>query len=265
MAIQPRRMGRECGQINKQPMHAQGMHFFYHPMKKILILLLLCGFISTGSAQGPLPPPEKPHIEVTGTAETEIEPDEIYVVITLQERSENREKLTIEKQEQQLKQSLKDLGIDLSLLSLNRADADYRRYKVMKTDVIVSKSYTLKLSSAEQLSKVYQQLDKINVLDAYISHVSHSKKQQFEKETRIKAAKAAKEKAEYLLEAIGQKAGNVLYMTEQASGYYNPMPRAMAVNSLEYAVPQMDKMSELSFQKIKITASVVIKYEILNK
>ncbi len=234
-------------------------------MKKIQLLLFLCGLsLSPLFAQTPATG-EKPYIEIMGTAETEIVPDEIFVSITLQERSENREKLSIAKQEEQLKQSLKELGIDLSLLTLNSADADYRRYKAIKTDVIISKSYVLKLSSAEQLSRVYEKLDKINVLDAYVMRVSHSKMQQFEKETRIKAIKAAKEKVDYLLEAIGQKAGNAIYINEQNTNHYNPMPRTMAINAVYQSNKMLDDESEISFRKIKITSSFLVKYEILNK
>lgn len=245
-----------------------GMHFFYTLMKKILSLLFVFGLASTSLLAQMPATAEKPCIEIMGTAETEVVPDEIYVSITLQERSESREKLTIAKQEEQLKQSLKELGIDLSLLTLNSADADYRRYKAIKTDVIISKSYVLKLSTAEQLSRVYEKLDKINVLDAYVMRVSHSKIQQFQKETRIKAIKAGKEKVDYLLEAIGQKAGTPIYITEQNANAYQPMYRNLAVQSVQnaqYAVPGTEDEYDISFRKIKVTCTVLLKYEILNK
>ncbi|PKP46668.1 MAG: hypothetical protein CVT95_06675 [Bacteroidetes bacterium HGW-Bacteroidetes-12] len=40
---------------------------------------------------------EKRYIEVTGTAEKEIIPDEIYISITIRERHEGKEKITIDK------------------------------------------------------------------------------------------------------------------------------------------------------------------------
>lgn len=46
---------------------------------------------------------EKSYIEVTGTAEKEIIPDEIYIAITIRERHEGKEKITIYKQSADLK------------------------------------------------------------------------------------------------------------------------------------------------------------------
>jgi uncharacterized protein YggE len=40
-----------------------------------------------------------PYIEVTGSAEMEIVPDEIYIQVTLQERYNGKEKITMEKQD----------------------------------------------------------------------------------------------------------------------------------------------------------------------
>lgn len=48
----------------------------------------------------------------------DIIPDEIYIRITIKERYENKEKLTIEMQEEKLKTALKEIGIDIKNLSL---------------------------------------------------------------------------------------------------------------------------------------------------
>ena len=71
-------------------------------MKKIKLVLVGLFFVSIAFSQ----PTEnkKPFIEVTGSGETEIIPDEIYITITLQERQEGKDKLSIEKQEENLKQ-----------------------------------------------------------------------------------------------------------------------------------------------------------------
>ena len=54
---------------------------------------------------------ETPYIEVTGTAEKYVVPDEIYISIALKERQEGRENKSIEQQEAQLKQGLSETGI----------------------------------------------------------------------------------------------------------------------------------------------------------
>jgi uncharacterized protein len=239
-------------------------------MKKVVLTLfvisILMGKIYT---QNTTIFANKGYIEINGVGETEITPDEIYVTITLQERPENREKLGIEKQEEGLKSGIKDLGIELINLSLVSAEVDYRKMKSIKKDAIITKTYTLKIATAEMLNKVYQKLDKINAFDAYVSKVTHSKIQQFTKENRIKAIKAAKEKVDYLLDALNQKAGQALQINEVESYQYEPYQYrgARAVNYMMKA--ETDSMEnpeeQIAFKKIKITSTFIVKYEILNK
>jgi uncharacterized protein YggE len=247
-------------------------------MKRLLVLFL---FVAGIQANAQVQPAEllsgKPYIEVTGTSETEITPDEIYVVITLQERAENKEKLNIEKQEETLKNSLKELGIDLSNLTLNNANSDYRKVKSLGKDVIISKSYTLKIAQAEMLSKVYEKLDKMNAFDAYISKLSHSKITEYQKENRLKAIKAAKDKAEYLLVAIGKQAGQPLQVIEADNSvqntpynyYNNYYYRGGRVGNAVQSYNSANSVSEggagnddISIKKIKVVSSFLVKYEI---
>ena len=213
---------------------------------------------------------DKHYIEVSGTSETEVTPDEIYITITLLERNEGKEKVGIEKQEADLKQIVKGLGIDASNLVLAKADADYRKSRNFKKDLMISKSYILKINNAELLAKLYEQLDKINAEDAYVSRFTHSKILDLQKENRIKALKSAKEKVEYLLAAIGQQAGPAIQVTESANfvddGSF-PMPRAAYMNarqSLSEADAGNDA-EQISFKKIKIRSSFLVKYEIKNR
>lgn len=237
-------------------------------MKKTLLIFAVLFYSITHSAQVNDPSlNNRRFIEVTGTSESEITPDELYITITLLERNEKNEKLNIEKQEKELKENIKDLGIDLSNLTLSSADADYRRMRMFRKDVAVSKSYILKVNSADMLGKVYERLDKINVQDAYISRYTHSKILDYQKENRIKAVKAAKEKVDYLLGALGQQAGPPIQIMESDNYVQdgaNPYMMRMAKN-----VAMMEDAgageSEISFKKIKIRNSFMVKYEILVK
>src|SRR5690349_12706217 len=97
---------------------------------------------------------EKPFIEITGTSESEIVPDIIEVTITLQEYVEGKSKMDIGKQEENLRTQLSDLGIDSKQLTLVTAAADYQKIRMMKKDVVNSKTYLLKLRNAEMVGKV---------------------------------------------------------------------------------------------------------------
>jgi uncharacterized protein len=207
---------------------------------------------------------DKPYIEVTGTAEQEVVPDEIYIAIMLQERIVNKTKMTIEDQEAKLKEALKSLNIDLNNLYLTDANADYVKISWKTKNVMTKKSYTLKVPDASTVGKVYQELDKLEITDAFISRVNHSKIDSLRKEIRILAIKAAKHKADYLLNAIGEQAGKPLVIKEYNSN--NEMERMPARSSNAVATSVGGVFSEgsdeIQFQKIKLYSSIYIKFEI---
>ncbi|MDA3882685.1 MAG: SIMPL domain-containing protein [Bacteroidales bacterium] len=85
-----------------------------------------------------------------------------------------------------------------------------------REDIISQTYYLLKVENADMVSKVFEKLQTIHINDARISHVSHSEIEKIKKEVRVEAIVAAKEKADYLLAAIGQKTGKALYVRENA-------------------------------------------------
>lgn len=214
-------------------------------------------------------PIEKPYIEVTGVKEMEIVPDEIYIGIVIRERMEDKVKITIEEQETKLKESIKALGIDIANLSLSDANADYLRIRWKTKDVILQKDYTLKVSNAVTVGKVYLELEKLDIKDAFISKVTHSKIEAFRKEARIAAIKDAKDKADYTLIAIGEQTGKPLIIRENAF-FDNTTTRLTSHNYL-YDEKEMSYGStyggstgkeEVQFNKIKINISIYVKFEI---
>src|SRR6476660_3411995 len=122
-------------------------------MKKTLLTAIAC--LVFALAQSQIAENQKPFIEVTGTGEIEIVPDEIYVTIMLKE---SKEKESLAKQEEALQKNIKELGIDPKNLTLNSADADYAKFRTFKKEVILTKTYILKLSSAAMLTQVYERL-----------------------------------------------------------------------------------------------------------
>ena len=236
-------------------------------MKKIFVVLVLC---LTFVAQAQEPASQKAYIEVTGTAETEVVPDEITLRITLLERMEGKEKVTIEKQEAELKKHLKELSIDLASLSLNDAAADYNNIRKKTKNVLISKSYNLKLNSTTQLTKVYERLDLMNAYDAYIAKFSYSKIIELQKENRIKAIKVAKEKAEYLLAAISQTCGAPIQIIEsenfaEGENNYYGQPRVMRNVVQSYNIVESDNEGSIEFKKIKVRNAFTVRFEIVKK
>jgi uncharacterized protein YggE len=242
-------------------------------MKQFSFLFILLVLISTGLFSQPSGNriDEKPFIEVTGIAEQEIVPDEIFVSITLREIFVNREKVTIDAQETRLKEALTSIGISLNNLSLADADADYVRVRWTRKDLLTRKDYILKLNSAMQVGQVFQELDKLEINDANVSRVNHSKIDSLNKAVKIMAIKAAKEKADYLLAAINEKTGQPLIINESGQKFLHASPgvintRGARLNEVEYFVDGVKTKGiekEIQFEKIKIRSEIYVKFLIL--
>ncbi len=209
---------------------------------------------------------DRNYIEVVGTAEKRIVPDEIYISIIIREREEGKEKLSIEQQEIKLKEALSSIGVPLKNLSLADVDADYIRLKRTKKGLSVTNEYVLKISDVPTVSKVFEILDEMRIVEAGISRVNHSQLKEFKKELEIMAIKAAKEKASYLLNAIGENLGKPIYISEQLpSGTYS-FRGGRASNEVVF-VDGVKVRGEvdgaIEFQKIVLQVSMYVKYEIL--
>lgn len=212
----------------------------------------------------------KPFIELTGIAEKEVIPNEIYIAITIRERHEGKEKISIEKQEIDLKNALQSIDVSLDNLSISDANSNYIKVKWKKKDVITKTEYVLKVSDALTLGKVFKKLEELKIVDAHISRVSHSKLLEFKKEVRIDAIKAAKEKADYLLEAIGEQTGQALEVHEIKSSYsennaHLNVRGSRSENQIilmsDMEMKNSDKVV-LQFKKIKLQAKIYVKFEI---
>ncbi len=206
------------------------------------------------------------NIEVTGTARLDIMPDEIFVSITLRERSEGKDKISVEEQEKQMKAGLQSIGVSLDDLTLSDSESDYIRINWRKQEVISIKQYTLKLSTAEQVSKAFEKLDELKIEDAYISKTEHSDIVALKRQLRIDAIQAAKEKADYLLEAIGEETGHALEIRETPQNYGSPNSygnvQRFYANGINFDSYSDEELPEIGFSKIRIEATIYVKFEI---
>ena len=221
---------------------------------KILTFLLIASTFSFG--QNLKNETEKPFIEVIGTATKLVTPDKIFISITLSDKTIGKESYTIEKQEEKLKTAIKGLNIDLKNLYLSDSNSEITRYKKRETGIRLSKEYTLIVKNAEEVSQVFKELNKIEIKEASIEKAESSEIDTIRKEVRIEAIKAAKEKATYLLAAIGEQLDKPLIIREESI-----MPdNVMLSNSFNYF--KESKTEEISFEKIEVKFSYYVKYSI---
>jgi len=233
-------------------------------MKTKILLATLAIFPLWAICQENIPAKETPYIEVVGTGEMEIIPDQIYISFTLKERFEGKTKIAIEDQEKEMKKKLMKLEIDLKDLQLADAASDFIKIKRKKLDVISSKNYLLKVASTGTLAKVFEMLDEINAFNADIQRVDHSEIKKFRKEVKMQAVQDAKEKAGYLLAAIGETVGKPLFIQERESfDDIQPLRKSVAMPMMAMDAAQAEEaLPELSFQKIKLKYSVFARFAI---
>ncbi|MEI6090321.1 MAG: SIMPL domain-containing protein [bacterium] len=232
-------------------------------MKNVL-LSLMCFVLATPLfAQYNPEQTQKNCIDVTGQAEMEIIPDEIYFRINLSEEVFKGRK-ELEDMEQKMTKAMEKCGIDVKKdLTVLDFSSSYDYNWFTGTDVYAQKNYQLLLHDAQTMDKVFKELKDLKISNIQLIRVDHSKIEEFKKEVGKMAMKAAKEKAEYLLDAIGSKIGNVIYVREDGAyvNSYQNMEYGMVANMRKSDA--MDGGSvPLDFKKIKLNANVFLKYEI---
>jgi uncharacterized protein YggE len=231
-------------------------------MKTFLIAMgVICALASGIIAQNA---PEPRVIEVSGSAERWVTPDLFTFKITLVERIEKKEKITIEQQEAALRTELSALGVDVAKdLSVYDISSTYLRQKKVR-DVLGSKDYRLKLRDLNKIAKLQELADRLNIAKLDLIDTEHSQIAQLRRETKMDAMKAAKEKADYLLGSIGQRAGKPVYIKEEPDETPRDQYSAnISSNTVRVSTGVVDTAdSELSFSQIRLRYVVVAKFEI---
>ena len=220
-------------------------------MKKILLLgILLSTLNNFGQTTNN---DSKPYIEVVGTAQTEVVPDRIYLSILLSEKTENNNDFSIQIQEEQLKKLVRTNDIENKYLYLSEATSEVIRDKKKEKGIKLTREYILILKNADKVTKVFQELTDLNIKEVSVKKTEYSEIEKVQKEVRENAIKVAKEKAEYLLSAIGEKIGKPLEIKEIEDKF------SAKSNSI---VEATDDEQSTSFEKIVVKFSYYIKYSI---
>lgn len=227
----------------------------------VLLFFSVIGFAQNGSKNFI----DQPFIEVTGTVETEIIPNEIFLKIILNE-NDKKGKLSIEKQENQMLATLKSLGLNLDKnLSVLDFNGTYQRKFLGDNEVVKNKHYQLIVNDGKTIGEVYEALDACDISNISITKTSHTELETYRRNTKLQALKTAKKKAKDYAEAIGQTIGKALFIQETSS---NLMPNLLANSAVganyttEYRSDKQ-KIENLNLQPITIKETVMAKF-ILN-
>ena len=207
-------------------------------------------------------------VNVSGSAEMEVVPDEIYVMVELREydkKGGGKTDITAIKNDF-IKAALAT-GIpetDLSVQGYQGWDGNYWLYKRNKKknpDLKASITYQVKLSTTKKMDELVQKLDDEATQNFFIARVAHSKVQEFKKQLKVQAVKAAKDKAVYLADAIGEKVGEAITINDPNETGMYPPPMPMYANRMmrqeAMSAPADDaQAANIDFKKIKLQFDV---------
>lgn len=248
-------------------------------MKKLLFFLILSSFIFASCNRYPKDGLSETYIDVMGSAEMEVEPDEIHLAVVVGNLSEKnqsgsvKELLSLDAADKNLMDVLDKVGIKKEQVILNDAVTTnywYLRYGRYVDNTRLEKRYNIILDGVTQLNTLLAELPgpRNGIVSVNIVELKNKKIEEYRKETKMMAMKAAKDKASYLLESVGSKAGKPIYVKEIQDGGYD----VQAYGALSNVVMQeAERKSEsvimrggdTQMRKIKLRYEIEAKFEIL--
>ena len=234
-------------------------------MKKLMTLAFVALFsVSALAQQVDL----RRKINVSGSAETEITPDIIYISISLKEYlkdNNSKKKVDITTLENQLYAAVQKAGVDKENLMINNLSSfSWATEKKKNPDFLASKQYRLKVSDLNKFNDIIGAVDPKGIASTNIESYDYSKITSLKKELKIQALQAAKAKATYLVEALGDKLGSAIDIQEIENQVYpqamyrtsNMMMKAESADMAGAAAPDID------FKKIKLNYVMNVVFEI---
>lgn len=211
-------------------------------------------------------------IEVTGSAEMEIVPNEIYMTFTLKEYLDvAKNKVKLESIKTNFLKLCKAAGIADSNISISSYAGnerwDYYWHKRRKTepDFMGSITYAVMVSSADKLDKIVAGLNESAIDNFNISKTSHSDVEKLRKEVKTQALIASKNKADYLAKSIGEELGEALLIQEIGDSYNNYYSNENNYsNNVSQTAMSMgsNNSSTPDFQKMKLRYEMKVEFKL---
>ena len=226
-------------------------------MKNIIIAVLLLITFGANAQSVDL----RRKIEVTGTAETEVTPDIIYFSISLKEYMDGKNKVDITQLESQLQKAVIAAGVPKDDFTINNINGYITYQKKKDPNFLASKQYRIKFHDLNKVDGILSAINSKGIESTTIDSYDYSKIDDLKKELKLKALLAAKDKAAFLLNGIGEKLGGAIEVTEQDDTNM-PVRNVMYMSRMAVAAaPAPD--SDIDFKKIKLNFQIKAVFEIV--
>lgn len=234
----------------------------------MILVLLFCFGITKSQA---IAEQQEKYIEVIGSAEMEVEPDEIRLIIGIEEYwleefdivkdfkdfKDFKTKVPLNQIETSLLNELNKIGITKEQIIVKEV-GNYWRYT--GKDFMFSKQYELILNDFKKVDEITKEVKTKGIDYMRIGELKNKKLTDYRKQVKIEALKAAKNKAEYLLTSIGKKTGDVISITEMndSDGSWWS-PRNLTSNAI---MSTPDNSNKENIRNIKLRYEIKARFEI---
>ncbi len=220
------------------------------------ILLLVCGFLLTISAFTQ----SNAFIEVTGSADSLVLPNQIYVRFGITEK-EIRTKAQLEEIELKVISGLRSIGIDPEIqLSIQDQLNNIRQYALKKNDGY-PREYMLKLYDSKSLVSTLNLLDNLGIQNIRMDRLEHYESPIVRSILSMRALENARQKATKLATISGQQIGSVLSIVEEPVKADILFAKDAQMNM---RLRKSDSNTEniIDLQRIQITSSLRVKFQL---
>jgi len=230
-------------------------------MKKLFLGLAVAGvslFTLAAAAQPGMAP--KRTITVYGLAEKQVEPDEVFTSISIQEYAdESGLMIGLKELEPRMLKALNEAGIATADVRVENVSG-YGSYQMEGPGFQASKTYVVKTKSIGTINQLLGKLSNAGVSSVNTTYYSHSQVDTYMRELKQQALKTAREKADMLVRAGNEKLGKVVAIEEiedlgnvTYGGNYARKPM------FDAAKP----MKEVGLTNISFVASMKVTFEIV--
>lgn len=198
-------------------------------------------------------------IEVRGTAEMEVQPDEMMLNIGIEEYwkeefekkkepEDYKTKVPLAEIEDGLIKSLRKAGIEKDDIRVSGMGNYWRQ---RGKEFLFSKQLEVKITDFSRVNQLASLLDAKGIKYMNVGQMSHSDIEKFRKQVKADALKDARDKAEYLVESLGEELGEVLFITELNDGYARP-----------YMAKNMMMAADAAYESVEQVQNITISYQV---
>lgn len=204
---------------------------------------------------------------VRGTAERELEPEKLDVLMTYHFSDNVKESERTQNQEEALRQVLRRAGIaDDKLLLEDLAASGYGGFsKVGNANVALTKTYRLTLDNPQQLNTLVPQLVQTGADNLRFVNLQSSRRTAALAELATQAGADARQKAALAVKAAGAQLGTVLTMVEVLPGQVYS-PQAFGEEKRSYKAGRANgspvEIATPNLRKIKLSVVYDVVFEV---